>query len=94
MAWWISGVNSEGEWGFGVVTRRLSPKAYGGLRQSEVDMGRLPDNPTPVKPSVMPDLIWHPEFNQHEPRIESGVTNFLNRPSQASHPSTARCLYP
>lgn len=47
-----------------------------------VDMGRLPDNPNPAKPTVMPDLIWHPWLNKHGPRIKSGVTkNSQNQPS-------------
>jgi NAD(P)-dependent dehydrogenase (short-subunit alcohol dehydrogenase family) len=58
-----------------------------------VDMGRLPDNPNPAKPNVMPDLIRHPRLNKHGPRIESGVTSFFNNDSQINHfPSSNRTL--
>jgi NAD(P)-dependent dehydrogenase (short-subunit alcohol dehydrogenase family) len=50
-----------------------------------VDMGRLPDNPNPAKPTVMPDLIRHPRLNKHGPRIESGMTSVFNNDSQVNH---------
>ena len=40
----------------------------------------------------MSGLTRHPWLNKHGPRIESGVTNFLNRPSQASHPLYRKLL--